>query len=442
MKILEYYDEFFNQNYLRDLRRFGRKKKVEHAPKHEITIEKHQKHKRHFIKQSINGKLARYNRFYGSHTYYEDMIDYMLANDNARLINHLFLDFDKPFESKSKFKRITKGTDDKNGISDLEKLPIKEYIDGMNEIQEQIQDMILFENILAESWQESKQVYDYFKKQGLNTYCCLSSSKGVHLRVFFKPIVLNNYNDIVHNLHENLQKEFNLKTLDDSVTGKDSNPLKSVERIPYTYNEKSGLRVVPFSFEHDSLNDVIERTMVLSENRINNVADFSLSDYINPTFQDGLLKIDSQLDVLKEKEKQAKEKLNNERIANGTIYGKYVSNTELFKDLRTLVRFVCGDDNLVSEHERYNKYHCVFHDDKNPSAIVGIKNYRCLSSNCHINKLNYFGFIKEWFGLESDDEVKQKMVELQQKYDDLSGVSLSDEDANKIMESMEQEMNV
>ena len=113
----------------------------------------------------------------------------------------------------------------------------------------------------------------------------------------------------------------------------------------------------------------------------------------------------------------------------------------MFKDLRTLVRFVCGDDNLVSEHERYNKYHCVFHDDKNPSAIVGKKKYTCLSSNCHINKLNYFEFIKEWFNLDTDDEVKQMMVELQQKYDELSEIPLSDEDTNKIMESIEQEMN-
>ena len=385
--------------------------------------------------------MARYNRIYGSHTYFEDMVDYMLANDDARIINHMFFDFDKPFETNSKFKKITKGYDEHLGIDDLEKLPVKEYIDGMNEIQEQIQDMILFENILLESWQEAKKVYDYFTKQGLKTYCCLSSSKGVHLRVFFKPILLNNYNDIVHNLHTNLKKEFQLKTIDDSVTGSESNPLKSVERLPYTYNEKSGLRVVPFSFEHDTLNDVIERTMLLSKQSIYDVAEFNINDYTNAEFHNGLLKIDEQLTRLKQQEQEAKEKLNKERIANGTIYGKYVGNTELFKDLRTLVRFVCGDDNLVSEHERYNKYHCVFHDDKNPSAIVGKKKYTCLSSNCHINKLNYFEFIKEWFNLDTDDEVKQMMVELQQKYDELSEIPLSDEDTNKIMESIEQEMN-
>ena len=436
MKILNYFDEFLNNSYNRDLRVFAKYSNIKHAPKFETTNEKHARAKRKFIKDNINSTMARYSRFYVSHTYFEDIIDYQVGNDAARIVNHFFFDFDKHFDATTKFKKIT--TKQKQA---MDSLGGKALFDELDSLQEQIQDMIVYENILKDSWIASKKVYDYFKSQELTTYTCLSMSKGVHLRCFFKPIHVNNYNRIIHDLHDNLVKQFKLKTLDPKVSGKDSNPLRSVERLPYSYNEKSGLRVVPFSFETDSLNDVIERTMLLSEKRINNVADFSLSDYVNPTFHDGLLKIDSQLDVLKEKEKQAKEKLNHERIANGTIYGKYVSNTELFKDLRTLVRFVCGDDNLVSEHERYNKYHCVFHDDKNPSAIVGIKNYRCLSSNCHINKINYFEFIREWFGLESDYEVKAKMVELQQKYDELSDVSLSDEDANKIVESMEQEMN-
>ena len=124
-----------------------------------------------------------------------------------------------------------------------------------------------------------------------------------------------------------------------------------------------------------------------------------------------------------EKEQDTKNRLMHEKIANGKIKGKYYNGKGLFQDLRTLVRFVCGDDNLVSEHERYNKYKCVFHDYKNPSAIVGIKNYTCVSSNCKINKLNYFEFIKEWFKLKSDYEVKQKMVELQEKYNELKNVA-------------------
>ena len=414
MKILNYFDEFFNNNYNRDLREFGKHSNVKHAPKFEITNEKHAKHKRMFIKSSINSTMAKYNRIYGSHTYFEDVVDYQLANDTARTINHFFFDFDKEFVDGSKFKRIT--GEQKHA---MDCLGGKELFERLDELQEQIQDMIVYENILMDSWQESKKVYEYFKNQGLKTYTCLSMSKGVHLRCFFNPIRLNNYNRIIHDLHSNLKKQFNLKTIDEKVTGKDSNPLKSVERLPYTYNEKSGLRVVPFSFEHDSLEDVIEKSIKISKNkRLSDVEQFNLNDFINPTFDNGILKLDKQIDVLVKKEQDAKNKLLQEKIKNGTINGTYDGDGGLFQDLRILVRFVCGDDNLVSEHARYDKYKCHFHQDKSPSAIVGIKNYTCLSSNCKVGKLNYFEFLRLWFGLKSDDEVKEKMVELQRLYDE------------------------
>ena len=444
MKILNFFDEFFNNNYNRDLREFGKHANVKHAPKFETTNTKHAKSKRMFIKSSINSTMAKYNRFYGSHAYFEDIIDYQLVNEQARMVNHFFFDFDKEFANGSKFKAIIKGNGKDNlGIEDLKQLPIREYKDGMKAIQEQIQDMIVYENILNDSWQESKKVYEYFKQQGLTTYTCLSMSKGVHLRCYFKPIHVDNYNDIIHNLHDNLVKQFNLKTLDPQVSGKDSNPSKSVERLPFTFNEKSGLRVVPFNFEHDSLEDVIEKSLKISEHKIVNVDDFKLSDYVNPTFHDGILKLNSQIEVLKMKEQQARDKLLQEKIANGTVSGNYTGENALFKDLRILVRFICGDDNLVSEHARYDKWKCVFHDDKNPSAIVGIKNYQCLSSNCKVGKINYFEFLRLWFGLKSDQEVKEKMVELQQLYDERIGTlkSLSGDDVEKIMDKIEQEID-
>jgi len=417
MKILNYFDEFLNNSYNRDLRVFAKYSNIKHAPKFETTNEKHARAKRKFIKDNINSTMARYSRFYCSHTYFEDVVDYQVGNDAARIVNHFFFDFDKHFDVNSKFKTIT--GEQKQA---MDSLGGKALFDEMDSLQEQIQDMIVYENILKDSWNESKKVYDYFKSQGLTTYTCLSMSKGVHLRCFFNPIIVNNYNRIIHDLHNNLVKQFNLKTLDEKVTGKDSNPLKSVERIPYSFNEKSGLRVIPFSFETDSLSDVVNKSIKLSsKKRLAKVEPFKLSDYVNCDFHNGILKLDKQVDELVAKEQAAKDKLLKEKIANGTISGNYTGENALFKDLRILVRFVCGDSNLVSEHDRYDKYKCVFHADKSPSAIVGIKNYTCLSSNCKVSKLNYFEFLKEWFHLESDSEVKEKMVELQQLYDEKIG---------------------
>lgn len=441
MKIQEYYDEFFNNKYNRDLRCIGKHSRTNHAPKHETTSEQLRKQKKYFIKTHINTKSARYSSFYCWHTYFDDVVDYQLANDDARMVNHFFFDYDKFFDKHSILKKSIKEITDKQKDA-KDTLNGKEYFDRMNELQEQIQDKILFENLLNQSWQESKIVYDYFKKQGLKTYTCLSMFKGVHMRCFFKPIHVNNYNRIIHNLHDNLKKQFGLKTIDEKVTGNESNPFKSVERMPYTFNEKSGLRVVPFSFETDNLTDVIEKSMQLSKKqRIVNVEQFNLSDYVNAEFHNGILKLDSQLDKLIADEQKAKEKLMHERIANGSINGRYTGGNVLFQDLRTLVRFVCGDDNLVSEHDLYDKYHCHFHEDKNPSCIVGKKKYTCLSSNCKITKLNYFEFIKEWFQLKSDQEVKEKMVELQTLYDQQCNVAMPGDNIDEIVGDMEQEMN-
>ena len=75
--------------------------------------------------------------------------------------------------------------------------------------------------------------------------------------------------------------------------------------------------------------------------------------------------------------------------------------------MRELCKLLIGEPAYVREN--YNKYNCPFHDDKVPSAIAGKAYFTCYGCNL---KLNYFEFIRKFFSLESDDEVKQKMREL------------------------------
>ena len=286
----------------------------------------------------------------------------------------------------------------------------------MDDLQSQIRELIFDENLLLSSWNELKIVNDYFKEQGLRTYTCFSGSKGFHCRVFFEQIHLNNYNRITNDLSKNLIKQFNLETLDLMVA---RSPSKNVERLPYTFNEKSGLRVVAFN-EKESLASVLKKSKKLATKELSRTDDLVLADYINTGFSDALVSLDKDVDIIVAKEEKMKQELKQQKKLNGTISGRYIGGGELFKDLRTLVRFICGDDNLVSSHERYDKYKCLFHDDKSPSAIVGVKNYTCYSDKCRIDKINYFDFIKEWFKLTTDNEVKEKMAELQELYDEQS----------------------
>lgn len=427
MKIQKYMDEFMNNNYNRDYRIFGKNTRIRHAPKFKTTNTKRASNMRTFITKNINSNIARYSAFYYNLAYFEDILDYQVANDNARIVNHFFFDFDK---HNHQYDKITKGN---NGVEDLKQITdIQEYYSRMDTLHENVQDLILYSNLWLDAYNEAKKVNDYFKSQGLTVYSVLSGSKGIHLRVYFKPIMVKNYNRIVSDLYHNLQKQFNLHTIDFEVS--DKNPLRSVERLPYSYNEKSGLRVLPFTFA-ESLNELINRCFTISEKkRIIDVPDFNLADYTNTTFSDGILKLDSQIQKLVEKEERAKQELFQEKINKGVINGNYTKGNALFKDLRVLVRFICGDSNLVSEHAYYDKYRCHFHNDKSPSVVVGAKYYDCMSSNCKIGKINYFDFIKEYFNLKSDSEVKDKMRELQLLYDERigGGENVSLEDGMKV----------
>ena len=411
MRIGNFYDEFFSKNYLRDFRFLGRKKKVCHAPQWQTTNIKQNKYAKRWLLKQRNTKIAKYTRLYGGIAYYKSIIDYQLANEDMKQFNHFFFDFDA---HNNKFDEIKHKQNDA-----IDNLVGKELFNTMDELQNQIQELIFNEDLIVESWNESKIVHDYFLKQGLKTLPCFSGSKGVHLRLYFNQIHLNNYDRIIEDLSHTLINEFQLKTLDESVS--DFAPSKSVERLPFTFNEKSGLNVIPFNFEHDSLDDVLNKALKPT------IEDFNLNDYINVGFDDALLSLDKEVDFVVAKEQKAKEQLKQEQAMQRNVNGTYTGgiNGNVKDNLRTLVKMICGTNNLVSEHEHYDKWKCVFHDDKNESAIVSNKYYQCLSSNCKIGKINYYDFIKEWFHLSSDDEVKEKIIELQNIMD---GIVI--EDAN------------
>lgn len=401
MRIGAYYDEFFNGNYLRDFRFLGKTKKVCHAPKWQTTNLKQNRYAKNWLLKQRNTKIANYTKLYGGLSFYSSIIHYQLANLDKKLFNHLFFDFDV---HNNEFDVIKHKQNDA-----LENLTGRTLFKAMDSLQAEIQELIFNEDLLLDSWNESRLVHDYFQEQGLRCYCCLSGSKGVHLRVFFNPIHVRNYDRIVGDLTRTLVQEFHLKTIDTNVS--EYSPSKSVERLPYTINEKSGLSVVPFDFDTDSLDDALARA---SRPKIE---EFALADYVNAGFGDELLALDEHVNVIVAKEVKAKEKLQQEQKLSGAINGAYAGNGGLFSDLRKLIQFICGDENLVSEHEHYDKWKCVFHDDKNASAIVSKKKYQCLSNNCRIGKINYFEFIREWFNLGTDAEVKEKMVELQDLVD-------------------------
>lgn len=415
MKIDEYLDEFLNDYYMRDFRwfRYHKSNIFCHAnPNKNISSSGEQRERaRRMLRQWYRVNYAKYCMIVSSISFYNNLDDYMNKTASSKMYNHIFLDFDA---HDDKFETIKKQMQMVLQNYKEEKISKKEYYNKIDELQDQITDLIFNDNIVLQSYLEAKKVSEYFEKQGLRTYNCFNGSNGFHIRLYFEPCHLNNYNQIVKSLAKSLNKQLNLQTLNDEVVFK--NPSNGIERLPYSFNEESGLRIVPFNFD-DNLETILNQAEYLSQHPLK-IDEFKLLDYINSDLGSDLQNTDNKMDELLVKKNTAKEKLSNEKKLQNSAKKKYYKNdyNSLFTDLRKLVKFIVGSEYLVKKYEHYDKYQCVFHDDHHSSAIVGSKYYKCHSNNCRIDKLNYFGFIKEYFNLKTDNAVKQKMSELQKQY--------------------------
>ena len=421
MEINEYFDEFFNQEYMRDFRSInGDKTRVCHAPKREITTKKHKQYAKRWVTRHLNKNNSKYYQLISAIAYYRNVRYYQLGIVEKKMFNHLLYDFDS---ENAKYKLL------KDKLRNTNSTQIK------NKIHKQIQELILSENLLEQPFNEMLKVYEYYANKGWKPYVVFSGSKGFHLRLFFEPINMKYFDRFVHDYTHKMIDSFNLETLDLACCGEvekrdehgnvvDKNPMvtngqsKRMERIPYSFNEKSGWKVTPILDPQEStLDEIIDEVQRLSsQKKLQKVDDFSLSDYTNTNAN--MLMVEKHFEKIVESELKMKQRVVNERKLQKIAKGEYINEqTPLFKDLRILVRFVCGTSNLASEHELYDGYRCVFHDDKHPSAYVTKKNYHCLSGNCSVDKLRYFDFIRKWFKLKTEQQVKDKMVELQNEYD-------------------------
>ena len=148
MRIKQYYDEFFQNQYFRDFRCLSKIKKVCHAPKHESTRIKHNETARKFLIWNLDKKIAKYSRFYGGVAYYKTIHDYQVANEDALIFNHLFIDFDA---HSDKFEEIKKQQNHA-----IESLKGKVFLNTMDDLQSQIRNLLFDDDLLTNSWNELK----------------------------------------------------------------------------------------------------------------------------------------------------------------------------------------------------------------------------------------------------------------------------------------------
>ena len=392
----EFYKNFYNNHLLRDFLfvKTNPNVKYDTDSPYESNID---------FSKSISNFLIKYTnpsaKFHGSLfsqvTYYRSIGDFRSKDESNRYCNCLFFDFDLDSEKLHDLKLdILQAYDDFTGRERFKKIA---------EIQQEYQNILFTSDVLEKPFNDAKTLYDYFKSNNITPFTVFSGSKGVHLYIFFNQCKIANLSEISYTLADSYKNALKLDTLDLNVN-KDAIARKS--RVIYSKHESSNLFTTPFDIESESIADVLEKS------RKQNITPFDLSEYeiSDANFVNTLKSIDTTVtaknkEILAEKQKQRV-------IYNDKLYDvNFDADTDdIFKDMRLLLKLVLGEPER--EFKQYNTYKCPFHDDKRPSARVYKKNFLCASENLH---LNYFEFIRKFYDLESDDDVKEKMADLKNK---------------------------
>lgn len=332
-------------------------------------------------------------------THFKNISDYRTNDVNSLLAGKLFFDFDVD-DPRTK--------DLKHKILDVKRDPDitgKSRLDFIKQCQDDFKRLILEEDLLKSPFGEVMKLKSYLLENDISPYIVFSGSKGFHVNIFFKDLVLNDLTNLNRSFANIFKRKLGLNLLDFNIYG---NSLTAVQRVPYGVHERTGLYTTPVDPEisYDELLDLI------SKNRLK-VHDFNMSDYyVNEEFRRTLKEVDKENMIKKEANDLKQEEVNRlKKKYSPSHYGKNGGNKSLiFEDMRELLKVVVGEP--VREYEHYNSYICPFHDDHKPSALVSRYKFKCKS--CNLN-LNYFEFLRKYYDLESDDEVKQKMKELKNK---------------------------
>lgn len=386
LNLKEYYRNFFNQKYLRDLR-YIKTSKINKTGKNvyndilKIKYELRNQPYKQFLPFLINNNHNGLNgNLFYQLFYYKNYDDYLLKLENKRFNDRLFFDFDI---EDSRITRI------KNNFQyAYNTLTGKERIQLIKKSRNQLQDLIIKDDLLFNVFNESKKLINYFESRNIKPYFIFSGFKGFHINVFFKEAKLKCISDISYSLANNYKKELNLKYLDLNVN-KDA--ISRVQRTPLIKHEKTGLYTKPLNNEvtYDDFLTIIKKN--------NNKVDlFNIQDYIIPNNK--LIKLNNKFKI---------EKLKKEISKPLEIKATGFNTNNLFKDMRNLSKLLLGEP--VRIYKEYNSYKCPFHDDKNPSVRIYKNNFLCVTCNL---SLNYFQFIKKYYKLKTDDDVKLKMQEL------------------------------
>lgn len=404
----EYYDAYYNGNFLRDARylyfapkpyndkvtgelKYSKGKYVHNYKYNNVDDSK--RRVLSFLTDANN--ICWYDLLVGVELgHFESLVHYKdrYNHQDDMLSDRLFFDFDIEDARVDNIKsRIKEAHTNLKGRE-------KQY--RLDLLQKEYQQLISDNDLLLPTFEEAKKLCEYLEKFGLKPYLIFSGSKGFHVNVFFQDMKLINTSEITSRLSKSYAKELGLNYLDYNVSDREAKT--SLQRVQYNINSKSGLYTLPMPevYDYDDALSIIEKN-----NR--RPIKFDFEDYLAPEGFNSMLK---KLDNTIRFEKLKKEKENNAKKELKIQYNKkkYNGKVKSFKhiDMRDLCR-AYGIDGK-SDGEKLIVL-CPFHNDHNPSAVIFKERFHC--STCNIT-LNYYDFISKMEGTNDKEIIMKKLHEL------------------------------
>ena len=323
------------------------------------------------------------------HTYDHGSRGNLKRNSSDKMVfDRVFLDFDVSNQVVKKIKRE---------LTDLRRHGLKHEKSRQDELKDQLQDLIINEKIAKQAINEAKHFAVKFKET-FGNYPALffSGCKGCHVYTFFKATRFKNLNLAVSWFAENIEKSYNLETLDLSVV---QDATARLSRVPYTKHQLTGLIVVPFLIEDDYDEIIMNSLNPYVEN-------FNKEDY-KTDFHKHLQKID-QVETYNSKVRSINRTQNKVKLAHSRNF-KHVY------DHRVFFKSILGDPIREYPDKEYVMYNCPFqdHNDRKPSFRVHKKGYYCYGCQ---KRGNYWQFLKDCNGWD-DKKIKMFLFKNNASYE-------------------------
>ncbi len=284
--------------------------------------------------RSSNGSLI------AAITHYPNYITWTGGNEEDRLTDRLFFDFD------------LKTTESKRIAHDLEdtycNVKGKERLRLIAEYRKEYRKLILKDDLLRPVYDEVMNFIMVLQDDlKLHPYLTFSGSSGFHVNIFMPDQKLQYINYVRTKLHNVFKDKLNLKYQDDMVL----DAISRKQRVPYSKNPKTELMVMPIpcDISYDDLLKTIKQTH--KSNRFNVDTDFNIEDYYaNTDFIDMLHYLDNKGKAVAIKEREIAARNVNVPKYNGNKIFKGMINISRPEDVMRLLSFQCFRDMEWSDY--------------------------------------------------------------------------------------------